>query len=169
MKEVWRPVPIYWLSKAFEISNIGNIRHAPLPIPHRNVQGYRQVTFKYRGGVLTIRVHRLVAGAFIRRPRAGEVVNHLNCNRSDNRVENLEWTTTKKNCEHTAKMGRTLRGLNHPHGKIDPEIAFEMYENGASLAQIGNKFGATKQAVTQLIKRARKSGIYSFIRQPRPD
>lgn len=159
-EETWKPVPIRWLSRAFEVSNLGNVRHAPLPIPSRNVNGYRQVTFKYRGKELTIRVHRLVAGAFIGVPAAGQVVNHINCDRSDNRVENLEWTTMKGNAAHTLKMDRWPRGLNHHCGKIDPAIAFELREAGASLSEIGKIFGASVQAVTQMIKRAKKAGIY---------
>ncbi len=162
IEEIWRPVPISWLSEAFEVSNLGNIRHAPFLLTTRNIQGYRQVTFKYRGAYLTTRVHRLVAAAFIRLPRSGEVVNHINAKRADNRVENLEWTTAAGNARHTAKMGRNPRGLAHFRGKIDHIKAFKMFDDGASYAEIAKMFNSTRQAAKQMIARAKKSGVYNF-------
>lgn len=160
MEEIWKPVPIKWLSRTFEISNLGNVRHAPLPVSTRNVFGYRQATFKYRGRELTVRVHRLVAGAFIGDPSKGQVVNHKNSDRADNRVENLEWVTTRENADHASKSGYLLRGLDHHRGKIYPPIAFEMHRCGHSYREIGDRFGATVQAAFQMIKRAKKSGHY---------
>lgn len=60
-------------------------------------------------------VHRLVLTTFIRPPRYREEANHLNCVKSDNRLENLEWTTRSKNALHASKNGRfrDQRGKNH--------------------------------------------------------
>ena len=45
----------------------------------------------------TIRIHRLVAETYIPNPNNYETVDHINCNRSDNRVENLRWMTREEN------------------------------------------------------------------------
>ena len=54
-------------------------------------------------------IHRLVAEYFIPNPENKKYVNHKNCIRNDNRVENLEWCTAKENTEQTEKLKHILR------------------------------------------------------------
>lgn len=54
-------------------------------------------------------IHRLVAEYFIPNPENKKYVNHKNCIRNDNRVENLEWCTAKENTEQTEKLKHVLR------------------------------------------------------------
>lgn len=54
-------------------------------------------------------VHRLVAQYFIPNPDGKKYVNHKNCRRDDNRVENLEWCTAKENTTQTKEKGHIIR------------------------------------------------------------
>lgn len=59
--------------------------------------GYVRVKLNYGDRSKKVMVHRLVAMAFIPNPDNKSQVDHINCNRSDNRVENLQWVTPKEN------------------------------------------------------------------------
>ena len=54
-------------------------------------------------------VHRLVAKYFVPNPDNKNVVNHKNCQRNDNRAENLEWCTTKENVGYAVSLGNLKR------------------------------------------------------------
>ena len=79
--------------------------------PRKTSHGYLRV---YARNIKTnkrtdLYVHRLVAEYFIPNPEYKKYVNHLNCDRADNRVENLEWCTAKENTDYTIQVGHISR------------------------------------------------------------
>jgi len=66
---------------------------------------YPRVSFMVEGSKHKQSVHRLVALAFIPNPNGFDQVNHINGDRSDNRVENLEWCSGKTNRKHAWETG----------------------------------------------------------------
>ena len=99
----------------YEISNFGAVRRKkrspankridPSPYhllkPKRQRNGY----LKVRIGSKEMRVHRLVALAFIPNPMNKPDVNHIDGNKENNRVENLEWVTKSENMKHAYENG----------------------------------------------------------------
>ena len=68
-------------------------------------RGYKRVELSKAGINKKYNVHRIVAKTFIPNPENKPEVNHINGNKEDNRVENLEWVTSKENQIHAYKIG----------------------------------------------------------------
>ena len=91
---MWKPIQGY--EDEYLISDRGevwSVRNNKCLKQNTDKHGYRYVVFSVNSNRKTIKVHRLVASAFIENPLNKPTVNHLNGNRSDNRVTNLEWAT----------------------------------------------------------------------------
>lgn len=84
----------------YKVNNLGQIRHKKrkqILKPRSNNGGYQYVNFKINNRNTNFAVHRIAANAFIPNPNDYAEVNHKNYNRTDNRVENLEWVTSSQN------------------------------------------------------------------------
>lgn len=141
--EEWRQAESHGV--LFEVSNYGNIRTVDR---HRttkrgkqvlvkghaikqkiNRHGYPYINIKVKKTTKSIRTHRLVAMAFIPNIEDKPQVNHIDFDRTNNNVENLEWCTAKENMRHSKhRLYNPVTGKfgsNHPLSKsVD---VFEVY------------------------------------------
>lgn len=76
--------------------------------------GYAHCTLTYNKKIKRCNVHRLVAFAFIDNPENKPQVNHIDGNRVNNNVSNLEWCTAKENAIHAVNTGLRQQGRNRP-------------------------------------------------------
>ncbi len=85
----------------------GNTAHLPQRTlkPRSHPQGYLKIILSFEGIQYQYYIHRLVAEAYIPNPHNKKQVNHKNLNKRDNRVENLEWVTSKENVAHQIENG----------------------------------------------------------------
>lgn len=106
MKELWKSIEGY--EGLYEISNLGNvrsIRRNKVMKPGSHRFGYRYVILCKEGSNKSVLVHRLVANAFISRIPGKEDVNHIDGDKSNNCVENLEWVSKSENMQHAYQSG----------------------------------------------------------------
>lgn len=94
----------------FRIKYDDNANLALHGLPHRlsstyDKDGYKKVNFSVNGKTIYKRAHRLIALTFIPNPLNLPFVNHKNGDKSDNRVQNLEWVTAKENTRHAHLTG----------------------------------------------------------------
>lgn len=127
--EEWKNIIGY--EGLYEVSNKGNVRNVrrnKLLKLSKNRYGYIQV-YLYKNGIRTgLKVHRLVAQAFIENPDNLPEVNHKNEDKIDNRVENLEFCDHKYNVNYGH---RTENAINTrvKNGYADPDfIGFGLNE-----------------------------------------
>lgn len=83
--------------------------------------GYLTIRLANQGVVCTHRVHRLVAKAFIPNPLGLPFVNHINGDKTDNRVENLEWCTPGENTMHAVRTGLLINERDTLTGRFIPK------------------------------------------------
>lgn len=130
--EIWLPLVGY--EGIYEVSNLGRVKgllrnverkdgksykvtKEALIIGKTSTTGYRNVILAKDGIQKHYGVHRLVGEAFIKKIEGKNVINHLDCDRLNNHVSNLEWCTQRENMEYAAKMGRMTHGESHKASK----------------------------------------------------
>jgi hypothetical protein len=120
MKEVWKNIEGY--EDTYVVSNYGNIKNlkrGKILKPCDNKSGYLYTTLYKNGKSVKYYIHRLVATAFIPNLQTSPAVNHLDQDRSNNFVENLEWCTYSENVIYSYNQnGRKVYTFTDPFGEI---------------------------------------------------
>lgn len=101
MLEYWRQVKGY--NNRYEVSNLGNVRSKYNGLlKQKENDGYLEVSLRDNGKNKKVRVHRLVAEAFIPNPDELKTVNHKDENKKNNKRNNLEWVTSENNTRYSS-------------------------------------------------------------------
>lgn len=141
----------------YAVSNTGkvkNVRTNNELKQQENKQGYLAVVLCQNGKKATFRVHRLVALMFIDNPENKEEVNHIDGNKHNNCLSNLEWVTRKENNAHARKNG--LKHENKP-------VKLTNLENGEvdvfySISEASKFIGVNNSNLCRALKK--RTGLY---------
>lgn len=167
--EEWRTIPDY---EGLEASNLGRIRsyrwtlnrfHKEMADEPRikalrlNEKGYLDVGI---GHSKTRKAHVLIAAAFLG-PSNGLDVNHIDGDKTNNHVENLEYVTRSENLKHAFRLGLATtpfgkRGERSMRAVLTDGKVIEMrerYSNGASRRQLATDFGVSYYTVWDITER----------------
>jgi hypothetical protein len=106
----------------YEINKFGVIKNKITKKTLKNIlntTGYYMVNLYNEGKKKAIYIHRLVGITFLSNPKNLPEINHIDGNKLNNNIENLEWCTRKENSTHSYKLGlqKSKRGKENPKHK----------------------------------------------------
>lgn len=143
MTELWKDVKGY--EGLYQVSNKGRVRRDGRVLstpPDSN--GYC-VAVLCKGGVRhSVKVHRIVAAAFLGEPFDGAEVNHIDEDKSNNSAENLEWCTRLQNIRHGTGRERRATNQRNRHGNKPIEqwsLCGNLIERYPSIREVTRRHG----------------------------
>ncbi len=169
VRERWRPVVGY--EQYYSVSSHGRVkslerfvrhwtgktmsrRRERILKPGTTTWGYLGVVLCVNGGMDNHRVHHLVANAFIAFRPKGKEINHIDSDRKNNSLENLEWVTRTENMIHAAQKGK--------YGKLMPAQVKEIrcrLAAGELQCVIANDYGMSQATVSSIKTRTTWSHV----------
>lgn len=180
--EIWKDVVGY--EGLYQVSNIGRIKSMRRGIIYKDVEicrngfkstfihpvrerimkqhsygtGYKQIMLSNKGTKSSPAVHRLVISAFVGPLPDGCQVNHKDGNKSNNRVENLEYVTARENMMHAKMTGLwDLRGERNSNTELSKDdivnIRRDYSPRKISSRFLARKYNVNKSTILNIIHR----------------
>ena len=163
--EEWRDVIGY--EGLYQVSNYGRVKSfhnngvRTLNPSFADYPGYYVVNLTKNGKQQTQYVHILVAQAFIPNPENKSYVNHIDGDKLNNCLENLEWTTPTENSRHAWRNGliKSRTGTKNLHSKLTPEqvryirVSYKPHDENFSIVALARKFNVSKSTIYLVLAR----------------
>lgn len=162
---MWKTIPAF--GGRYEASEHGEIRHSlnkNIRKARLNKFGYLQMNFSRNDGTGksdTVLIHRLIALTFIPNPDNLPEVNHIDGNKQNNNVDNLEWCDKSENQLHAHRLGLSYvyHGEKHPCAKFTNEQAKQIRklynEEHISQQKIADFFNVSQSTIGRIIRGVR--------------
>ena len=122
-----------------------------------NGAGYKQITYLENGKMKAKTVHRMVAEVYL--GESDLEVNHIDCDKNNNNISNLEYVTRKENMRHAVNnkllKNRDMSGNKNPNNKITSKTMNEIrkkYNNGVTQLELSKQYGVHKMTINRRLK-----------------
>lgn len=150
----------------YEVSECGDVRRLDsqkVRQPNCRPNGYLQICFKIRGKVKAVKVHRLVAYAFLGEPPSPlHEVAHHDGTKTNNHYSNLRWATRKENHADKHRHGTAAIGEKNPMAKlVDAEIVEikSLELEGWPQLRIAKHIGISQSHVHRILRGKRRASM----------
>ena len=169
MTEIWKSVCGY--DGVYEVSNLGNVRNVNWRgLGYRNLalvrdkDGYLVVTLCRNGLQRVTRVHRMVANAFIDNPYNKPQVNHKDEDKTNNRIDNLEWVSSHENNNSGTRNSRISKSKLNANCKriLQLEKNGELLKEWVSISEVYRQFGYDTGLISKCCMGKKKSA-YGYL------
>lgn len=163
MKEIWKEASV----DGYFVSNFGRLKGRSgkiLKLFKSKTNQYLKVCIRIEGRnskCKCLKIHREVAKAFIPNPNNLPQINHIDGNKENNSVTNLEWCTDKENTIHAFKLGlsKPIKGSKNVQSKITTEQVKWIREHYIprdskfGCRALARQFDMSHKAVSKLIRK----------------
>ena len=162
-KEIFREIEGF---PDYEISNLGRVcsfkkKYPRIMKPGKDHKGYLQVVLRTGGKQVTKKVHRLVAEAFVPNPENKSQINHIDENKGNNVVDNLEWVTCSEKNNHGTRNRRMAEALLNRRDLSKPVVQYTtdgvFMAEYSSIHEAGRITGIAYQNIYKVCRGKRKT------------
>jgi hypothetical protein len=179
MEEIWQDITGY--ENSYQISNKGQVRskdryrlkrwnkfgtlekilYKSKLLKGQISHGYQIISLSKDGLKKQHYIHRLVAGAFIDNTSNKREVNHIDGNKLNNELSNLEWVSSKENKIHCRKnhLQRIAKGNDYRNAKLNDtmikDILLLYHFSNISQHKIAQKYNVCQQLINGIVNRKR--------------
>ena len=151
--ELWHNIlgfPGHWVNKKGEVLG----RKGKKLSLSKTVKGYPQIMLKTKQVKKGFRIHRLVAEYFIYNdnPEIKNQVNHIDGNKENNSVENLEWCSNKENHEHKMRnnLNVALKGSEHHNSVLTEQDVINIFKSKEPYNKLIKKYNISKSTISSI-------------------
>ena len=160
-KEIWKDIEGF--EGKYQISNMGRVKSLNFKLTGKeqimslkiNKYGYKQILLYKDKKYKTLLIHRLVAQAFIPNPNNYPIINHINEDKTDNRVDNLEWCTQQYNLNYGDRSRKASLSNSIPVLQFSLDGEFVRKWDGAT--QVQNELGFNNGDISRCCRGRRKT------------
>ena len=153
--ENWKTIKNY---ENYQISDFGNVKMTENNLTRKERQlkplittkGYHRVRLYQNNISKFYFIHRLVAEYFLTNIENKNTVNHINGNKSDNSLINLEWNTYRENMNHSIENKLSSCGERNGRSKITQIQAEEIRKSTLTSNQLSEIYGIHKSNINRI-------------------